>query len=658
MQTIRSTAHLDAEPPRRPLTPAKTLCVFVASALALAACDRKSEEPKHQPDAASEGPSVPGDPVAEPETVFSAAEYRTRIMPLAARAQGPSESCHPTIDGDGVSRREWCYEGGKVSSKKSAERALPEDLSIVAWSCVEPFSYEKDAEAPSVALRYSLGLHRLALRAEGKIRVEGFPETPSLGIGLGDQIYVDPRPAQLGAGGASLAAFGGDDSAERRIREGDEEAFFRATYEAYFLNEPMARVLSALPVVMTWDDHEIRDGWGSQGDEGEPEWRAWFDHAGKSFAAWQLKRGPLGADAVWQDPSKREGPCEGYPQYIERGDVSIYVTDQRTCRTPDVILGRGQINDLKERLSEQRVACGAKRTWVIASATPLFITKSNPAPDAAATADDELKDDVLDRWSDGAHAEEQREVIGALVARMSACTDERLIVISGDIHRSGLIGLSTKRDDQEVTFGYEIISSGVAADVDGSHNTSNIGTTAYNQGEVRGDWIGLMDSTPSFAELHLATDGKVEVAWHVSNGRNPDDLVVNEEHLIPMICDKEESEPYTFTAERTRSTVTRQRGERSGSVLVDTLKFGGDRQEMDATFHGQKRGVPGTDRLETALHPSSIFSINKFGAKGNAQVRDLSSETLCTALTGPPDSTGLEIPTVPAPPMKAPPKQK
>ena len=39
---------------------------------------------------------------------------------------------------------------------------------------------------------------------------------------------------------------------------------------------PVAAVLASVPNVMTWDDHEIYDGYGSHDDDGEPSQQAFF----------------------------------------------------------------------------------------------------------------------------------------------------------------------------------------------------------------------------------------------------------------------------------------------------------------------------------------------------------------------------------------------
>ena len=73
---------------------------------------------------------------------------------------------------------------------------------------------------------------------------------PSFIVMMGDQVYLDEDPPDI---------FEEHVNADRATRR-------RAMAEKYRFNwirEPVARLLANTPCYMVWDDHDIRDGWGS-----------------------------------------------------------------------------------------------------------------------------------------------------------------------------------------------------------------------------------------------------------------------------------------------------------------------------------------------------------------------------------------------------------
>jgi len=73
---------------------------------------------------------------------------------------------------------------------------------------------------------------------------------PSFIVMMGDQVYLDEDPPDI---------FAEHFNADRATRR-------RAMAEKYRFNwarEPVARLLANTPCYMVWDDHDIRDGWGS-----------------------------------------------------------------------------------------------------------------------------------------------------------------------------------------------------------------------------------------------------------------------------------------------------------------------------------------------------------------------------------------------------------
>ncbi len=73
---------------------------------------------------------------------------------------------------------------------------------------------------------------------------------PSFIVMMGDQVYLDEDPPDIFA-----ENFNSDRATRRRA--------MAEKYRFNWVREPVARLLANTPCYMVWDDHDIRDGWGS-----------------------------------------------------------------------------------------------------------------------------------------------------------------------------------------------------------------------------------------------------------------------------------------------------------------------------------------------------------------------------------------------------------
>ena len=137
---------------------------------------------------------------------------------------------------------------------------------------------------------------------------------PSFIVMMGDQIYMDEDPPDV------FKDHFHSDSATRR----------RAMAEKYRLNwsrEPVRRILANVPTYMVWDDHDIRDGWGSLASDsptiaarftrGAAIFRdstAYFEDARDVYWHFQGCRNPLPGD--YRDPTFPAQPDPAFPNYI------------------------------------------------------------------------------------------------------------------------------------------------------------------------------------------------------------------------------------------------------------------------------------------------------------------------------------------------------
>jgi PhoD-like phosphatase len=285
-------------------------------------------------------------------------------------------------------------------------------------------------------------------------------DQPAFLLALGDQIYVDAGES------AGQAMLGGTTSTSKRYAAGDVRSFFETIYRATFSLEPYAAALQALPSAMMWDDHEIRDGWGSQGDEESEDWRQHLTTAREYFVAWQGARNPpRGASPAsaeaYLDAARVGAKLTRNPEHDFSFDwgreATFFVMDLRSCRNVDErrVVSNEQLNRLETWFASRD---DSPTVWVLGSPLPLchderwFDWLQRKAVKSR-------KDDMLDAWWSEPLSEQRERVFRIIEQHFRTHTQHRLLVLSGDVHFSELLELS---DSRGRVFGHEIVSSGLA----------------------------------------------------------------------------------------------------------------------------------------------------------------------------------------------------
>jgi alkaline phosphatase D len=189
-------------------------------------------------------------------------------------------------------------------------------------------------------------------------------------INCGDTIYADqfvPREVRLDDGSVWKNVV---TEAKSKVAETLDD--YRGNYKYNLLDDHMRRFNAAVPQVVIWDDHEVRDNW-------------YYERDLKSDDRYKVKSVPLLAARARQaffefNPSGRDGDdLERIYRTIPYGPlVEIVALDMRSYRaannenlqpslTPDAaLLGASQIAALEARLAASRA------TWkVIASDMPI-----------------------------------------------------------------------------------------------------------------------------------------------------------------------------------------------------------------------------------------------------------------------------------------------
>lgn len=282
---------------------------------------------------------------------------------------------------------------------------------------------------------------------------------------VGDQVYSD------GVDGQSVRAWARSHAPDDQPTFDDLVEAYRHLYRGYFNEQGFRSLLEALPVRMTWDDHDIADSWGSRFIETDGD-RLMFSAASHTFREYQRALEP-GA------------PFEGAPPYhgaFRYGDVAFWALDLRGVRSWDdgVVLGASQLADTRAFLD--RCAAEDTRTAFIISSVPL-VHFSPAIVSVLQWVPGRKGSDVRDRW-DAAPFREERDALIALLGKWQQGHPQRqVVVLSGDVHAGAAFEV---RDRETGGRFHQWTSSSLSAPGGPAHNFVNrLGSRLVNLGERR-----------------------------------------------------------------------------------------------------------------------------------------------------------------------------
>lgn len=278
----------------------------------------------------------------------------------------------------------------QVFTWRTLPQALDDGVTLLMGSC---FWLNDDREG-----RYAAAVTELVKR-----------ERPVLKILMGDQLYVD-WPARLDRGSHPHRLY-----AER--------------YLEYWGDEPYRRMLQTTPTLFACDDHEFWNNFP------ERQWQA----------PWTILPGPRTAAATaardlfehFQHSCNPDG--ERYFE-LDIGDVSLFVTDSRSERTPFDAEPRGFFTPRQwERL--EAWAAGLRGPGLLVLSQPLF------------QKDGDFKD-----YSLGNFTEDRAHLLQLFEQTLDADPPHDIVVLTGDIH-TGRHAVATIAGRADAAAVHELVTS-------------------------------------------------------------------------------------------------------------------------------------------------------------------------------------------------------
>lgn len=319
---------------------------------------------------------------------------------------------------------------GELDFGREAE---PErDRRLVVWSCHQPYGTAGEKAVVEPHVEHVMTWYRR--------QMDQF--NPHEIWGLGDTMYSDGADA---VNVVKQLTDAGDWWTSRSNLERMRRAFADAyRYHWSFLD--FQRCSRSYPHVAIWDDHEIRDGWGSEETDFTPSGLAMLRQARLAADDYILDLGPRMHPRSPPNAPIGENPPEAHCAYID-GEIAAFIFDGRSCRRYRDCTGR-LISDVQ--MAEFAAFCGQVaadqrvRTLFLGIGTALvnladvFEDIGSVLPDWINEMDSvgRVRDDVRDGWNAPGNRAQLRQLCGIWLWLHRTRPDLEFVVISGDIHLS------------------------------------------------------------------------------------------------------------------------------------------------------------------------------------------------------------------------------
>jgi hypothetical protein len=283
-------------------------------------------------------------------------------------------------------------------------------------------------------------------------------------------------------------------------------------------------MFSKVPLCGIWDDHDIRDGWGSQGDEYTPQNGIWTLAAPLRPFYLSARRAYIDHFySLYQNPGGNVNTLvnsnDDLHQEITVGGKRCFIFDLRSNRNSreNRVISDAQMQAFFQWVDNLNDG----EEVVIVSSIPLFFSYMENMRNIYKTLNAEIKDDICDAWDSPNNVGQRDEIISKLLtARIRKHI--RPYVVSGDVHSGAImelfyapfnvysVGALDHAREQRQVFAYELITTGL------THETISDGVTLSNyfqhatEGARQSEWI----------KETFSVDGqeyKVQVIIHISD---------------------------------------------------------------------------------------------------------------------------------------------
>jgi alkaline phosphatase D len=206
-------------------------------------------------------------------------------------------------------------------------------------------------------------------------------------------------------------------------------ARYQARYRQFWSFPEWQRLQACWPTWCIWDDHEIVNDWGARGAHQQPPWQRVFEGARGAFVDYQVSRTlALGATRP-----------AAFHYTFAWGAAATFVMDlssQRTVAGREAqVYGAEQLAALSTFLATQR----ARPVVFIVLSVPLVYL-----PDWVVALGERLPGQsarFATRWNATLNRPARDRLLAVLHAHQRAAPDQKLVLLSGDVHQGAAVAL-------------------------------------------------------------------------------------------------------------------------------------------------------------------------------------------------------------------------
>ena len=259
-------------------------------------------------------------------------------------------------------------------------------------------------------------------------------------VHAGDQVYADDVVKKY----RRAARFGHDPNLPATVTQE-----YRRLYVEHFWSIPeVAAVLTGCPNLMTWDDHDIDEGWGSNPWDDQPWRQLFFRAARQAFEEFQVSIGCPRIDE------------ESFACGFTHGELAVLLLDGRSHRLykANRVLGRAQLEATRRRLAA--LPTSIRHVYLVLGIPPVHAKLTTAMAVLRWTPFGEpYASDLRDGWLSKGNAPECAELMKLLVDFLQARPGLDLTILSGDVH-VGNIGRLHHRQAGDF---WQVTSSGIGS---------------------------------------------------------------------------------------------------------------------------------------------------------------------------------------------------
>ncbi|MGK7388791.1 MAG: hypothetical protein ACNS60_00505 [Candidatus Cyclobacteriaceae bacterium M2_1C_046] len=350
-------------------------------------------------------------------------------------------------------------------------------FSFMIYGCFQPFHVGKEGEPmllhnESNPLNYEMrqlfndvGMERpIDYYPSGKDSLNNdiMVENPVVLIGTGDQIYVDPGYEASDFSEHAMSAWAHDCKDPYALL--DVESYknhIDRSYRNFYAFKCFEEIQATIPSISVWDDHEIRDGWGSHGDEYSEDTgemsnylKPYFNISKSAYITHQLMLDPKSkelADLIEEN--------ESLEQVYEIKGIPLFAFDLRSNRNiyKDQAVNEDQLNSFKEWCKELKNGSEV----IIISSIPFFYKPHFSLKLLARLLQPALRDDINDGWYSKYNEGQRNQIVNEIISLRNR--DIKPIILAGDAHLGVMTSIwYNAPDDQKKRLCYELIYSGLS----------------------------------------------------------------------------------------------------------------------------------------------------------------------------------------------------